>query len=34
MVEDKVGPNEYLGIKINYDNEKRLDKFSLDTLRD
>ena len=34
MVEDKVGPKEYLGIKINYDNEKRLDKFSLDTLRD
>jgi len=34
MVEDKVGPKEYLGIKINYDNEKRLDKFSLDTLKD
>ena len=33
MVEDKVGPKEYLGIKINYDNEKRLDKFSLDTLQ-
>ena len=34
MIEDKVGPKEYLGIKINYDNEKRLDKFSLDTLKD
>ena len=29
-----VGLKEYLGIKINYDNEKLLDKFSLDTLRD
>ena len=34
MVEDKVGNKEYLGIKINYDKEKQLDKFSLDTLRD
>ena len=34
MIEDKVGPKEYLGIKINYDNEKKLDKFSLDTLKD
>jgi len=34
MVEDKVGIKEYLGIKINYSNEKNLDKFSLDTLRD
>ena len=33
-MEDKVGPKEYLGIKINYDKEKQLDKFSLDTLRD
>jgi len=33
-MEDKVGTKEYLGIKINYDNEKLLDKFSLDTLRD
>ena len=33
-MEDKVGDKEYLGIKINYDNEKLLDKFSLDTLRD
>ncbi len=34
MMEDKVGAKEYLGIKINYDNEKLLDKFSLDTLKD
>jgi ribonucleotide reductase alpha subunit len=34
MVEDKVGIKEYLGIKINYSNEKLLDKFSLDTLKD
>jgi len=34
MIEDKVGNKEYLGIKINYDKEKQLDKFSLDTLRD
>ena len=34
MVEDKVGIKEYLGIKINYSNEKNLDKFSLDTLKD
>jgi len=34
MIEDKIGPKEYLGIKINYDNEQRLDKFSLDTLKD
>ncbi len=33
-MEDKVGAKEYLGIKINYDNEKLLDKFSLDTLKD
>jgi len=33
-MEDKVGAKEYLGIKINYDNEKFLDKFSLDTLKD
>ncbi len=31
---DKIGTKEYLGIKINYDNEKILDKFSLDTLKD
>jgi len=34
MVEDTVGIKEYLGIKINYDKEKNLDKFSLDTLKD
>ena len=34
MVEDKIGIKEYLGIKINYSNEKNLDKFSLDTLKD
>ena len=34
MVDDKVGIKEYLGIKINYSNEKNLDKFSLDTLKD
>ena len=25
---DKIGTKEYLGIKINYDNEKILDKFN------
>ena len=34
MIEDKVGQKPYLGIEINYDKEKKLDKFSLDTLRD
>ena len=34
MVEDKVGKKPYLGIEINYDKEKNLDKFSLDTLKD
>jgi ribonucleoside-diphosphate reductase alpha chain len=34
MVEDTVGTKEYLGIKINYDKESNLDKFSLDTLKD
>ena len=34
MVEDKVGQKPYLGIEINYDKEKNLDKFSLDTLKD
>ena len=34
MVEDKVGKKPYLGIVINYDKEKKLDKFSLDTLKD
>tara|TARA_R100001594_G_scaffold80379_1_gene114908 strand:+ start:9816 stop:11708 length:1893 start_codon:yes stop_codon:yes gene_type:complete len=34
MVEDKVGQKEYLGIKIDYNNETKLNKFSLDTLKD
>ena len=34
MVEDKVGQKPYLGIEINYEKEKKLDKFSLDTLKD
>jgi len=34
MIEDKVGVKPYLGININYNKEKRLDKFSLDTLKD
>ena len=34
MVEDKIGKKPYLGIIIDYDKEKRLDKFSLDTLQD
>ena len=28
MVEDKVGEKPYLGIIINYDKDKKLDKFS------
>ena len=34
MIEDKIGRKPYLGIVIDYDKEKKLDKFSLDTLRD
>ena len=34
MVEDKVGQKEYLGIKIDYSKENKLNKFSLDTLKD
>ena len=34
MVEDKVGKKSYLGIVINYDKEKKFDKFSIDTLKD
>ena len=34
MVEDKVGIKEYLGIKIDYNKEKKLDRFSLETLKD
>ena len=33
-MDDKVGEKPYLGIKINYNKEKKLDKFSLDTLKD
>ena len=31
---DKKGEHPYLGIIINYDRDKKLDKFSLDTLKD
>ena len=34
MLTDKVGNKSYLGIEINYDKESKLDKFSLDTLKD
>jgi len=34
MIEDKIGTKPYLGIVIDYDKEKTLDKFSLDTLKD
>ena len=34
MIADKVGNKSYLGIEINYDKESKLDKFSLDTLKD
>ena len=34
MITDKVGNKSYLGIEINYDKESKLDKFSLDTLKD
>ena len=34
MLTDKVGNKPYLGIEINYDKESKLDKFSLDTLKD
>ena len=34
MVEDKVGPKEYLGIKIDYDKDKKLNDFSLNSLKD
>jgi ribonucleoside-diphosphate reductase alpha chain len=33
-MEDKIGKKPYLGIVIDYDKEKKLDKFSLDTLKD
>ena len=34
MLIDKVGNKQYLGVEINYDKESKLDKFSLDTLRE
>ena len=34
MMEDKIGKKPYLGICIDYDKEKKFDKFSLDTLKD
>tara|TARA_R100000781_G_scaffold10135_3_gene9827 strand:+ start:2967 stop:4862 length:1896 start_codon:yes stop_codon:yes gene_type:complete len=34
MIEDKVGPKEYLGIKIDYDKDKKLNDFSLNSLKD
>ena len=33
-MEDKVGKKHYLGIEIDYNKEKELDKFTLDTLYD
>jgi len=34
MIEDKVGPKEYLGIKIDYDRDLDLNDFSLNSLKD
>ena len=34
MTDNKIGEQEYLGIKINYDREKVLDSFALSTLTD
>ena len=34
MIKDKVGTKEYLGIQIDYDKENKLNKFSIDTLKD
>ena len=31
---EKKGEHPYLGIIINYDRDKKLDKFSIDTLQD
>ena len=33
-MEDKIGKKPYLGIVIDYDREKKFDKFSIDTLKD
>ena len=34
MIEDKVGPKEYLGIKIDYNKDSNLNDFSLNSLKD
>jgi ribonucleoside-diphosphate reductase alpha chain len=34
MIEDKVGPKAYLGIKIDYDKDSDLNDFSLNSLKD
>ena len=34
MMMSKEGHQEYLGIKIDYDSEKKLNEFSLETLKD
>ena len=34
MLIDKVGNKQYLGVEINYNKESKLDKFSLDTLKE
>ena len=34
MITDKVGTKSYLGIEIDYNKDSKLDKFSLDTLKD
>ena len=34
MITDKIGTKSYLGIEIDYDKDSKLDKFSLDTLKD
>ena len=34
MIEDKIGPKEYLGIKIDYDKDANLNDFSLNSLKD
>ena len=34
MIEDKIGPKEYLGIKIDYDKDSKLNDFSLNSLKD
>ena len=34
MTQSKIGKQDYLGIKIDYDAEERLDSFALSTLKD